>query len=95
MYSELSFKSSKPACLQINERVKCALASGMPRPGDQPPPIRVWAERLRVNRTAAAKARGRLEHEGVVQMERREGSFRRRAKGAFRNSRKARRFPIL
>jgi len=85
MYSELSFKSSKPACLQINERVKCALAAGMPRPGDQPPPIRVWAERLRINRTAAAKARGELENEGVVQIERRRGVFCRRVKGVFPN----------
>jgi GntR family transcriptional regulator len=95
MYSELNFKSSKPACLQINERVKCALAAGMPRPGDQPSPIRVLAERLCVNRTAAAKARGALENEGVVQMERSRGAFRRRAEGVFRNSRKARRFSIL
>jgi DNA-binding transcriptional regulator YhcF (GntR family) len=95
MYSETSFKLSKLACLQINEQVKCALTAGMPRPGDQPRPIRVWAERLRVNRTAAAKAHGELENEGVTQMERGEGRFSPESERCISESMKIRCFSIL
>ena len=75
MYFELNFKSGKPAYLQIIEQVKYALATGALRSGDQLPPIRVLAERLRINRNTVAKAYGELQHEGVVEMEQGRGVF--------------------
>lgn len=75
MFFELNFKSGKPAYTQIVEQVKYALATGVLRPGDQLPSIRVLAEQLRLNRNTIARAYSDLEHEGIVQTEQGRGVF--------------------
>ncbi len=67
MFSELNFKSGKPAFLQIVDQIKFAAAMGDLKSGDPLPSIRALAEKLRINRNTVAKAYNELEHEGIVE----------------------------
>jgi GntR family transcriptional regulator len=75
MWVELTFKSGKPAYLQIVDQVKYQTASGSLRPGDSLPSIRALAETLRINRNTVAKAYTELEHEGVIETQQGRGAF--------------------
>lgn len=67
-----------PIYLQIVDQIKAAAASGMLRPGEALPPIRLLAEELCVNRNTVAKAYSELESLGVIETLSRRGCFLKR-----------------
>jgi GntR family transcriptional regulator len=56
-----------PIYLQIVNQVKYQVASGRLAPGEELPPIRVLAERLKINPNTVARAYRELEMAGVVE----------------------------
>ena len=67
--------SGVPIYLQLIERVKHAIATGVLRPGEQLPGIRPLAEELVINPNTVAKAYRELEHEGVIELRQGAGAF--------------------
>ena len=64
-----------PIYLQIVNQVKYLVASGRLGPGEELPPIRTLAERLRVNPNTVARAYRELEVAGVVTKRRTTGTY--------------------
>ena len=64
-----------PIYRQIVNQVKYLVASGLLLPGEELPPIRALALRLKVTPNTIVKAYGELEISGVVQMRRGSGTF--------------------
>src|SRR5690349_20038415 len=71
----MSAKDGVPIYLQIVNQVKYLVASGRLAPGEEMPPIRVLAERLRVNPNTVARAYRELEAERMVVKRRTAGTF--------------------
>ncbi|MBW3622214.1 MAG: GntR family transcriptional regulator [Armatimonadetes bacterium] len=64
-----------PLYQQIVNQVKYLIASGRLEPGEELPPIRVMAERLRVNPNTVARAYRELEVARIVDKRRTTGTF--------------------
>jgi GntR family transcriptional regulator len=67
--------SGVPIYLQIVNQVKYLVASGRLNPGEEVPPIRTLAEKLRVNPNTVARAYRELELAGVVTKRRTAGTY--------------------
>jgi putative molybdopterin biosynthesis protein len=63
-----------PVYLQIVEQVRMGVARGQFKPGDKLEPVRQLAERLEINPSTVARAYGLLEHDGIIETNRRRGS---------------------
>ena len=75
MVVHLNFKSGVPVYLQIVQQVQSSAASGVLRPGDALPSVRVLAEELRINRNTVSRAYAELEKEGVLELRQGSGCF--------------------
>ncbi|MGH7953519.1 MAG: GntR family transcriptional regulator [Limisphaerales bacterium] len=75
MLFQINFKSGTPVYLQLVEQIRYAAASGALKTGEPLPPIRAFAEELRVNRNTVAKAYSELESQGVIQTLQGKGCF--------------------
>jgi GntR family transcriptional regulator len=75
MQLHISPSDGVPIYLQIVNQVKYLAASGRLNPGEEMPPIRVLAERLRVNPNTVARAYRELELAGVVTKRRTAGTY--------------------
>ena len=64
-----------PIYLQIVNQVKYQVASGRLAPGEELPPIRVLAERLRINPNTVVRAYRELELAGVLEKRGTTGTF--------------------
>ena len=64
-----------PIYQQIVNQVKYLVASGRLNPGEEVPPIRTLAEKLRVNPNTVARAYRELEFDGVVTKRRTAGTY--------------------
>ncbi|MGD8760462.1 MAG: GntR family transcriptional regulator, partial [Anaerolineales bacterium] len=64
MFIELDFRSHIPIYVQIMERIKHLMATGMLGPGDQLPTVRQLAADLRVNFNTVARAYRLLDEAG-------------------------------
>jgi GntR family transcriptional regulator len=67
--------SGVPIYLQIVNQVKYLVASGRLSPGEELPPIRALAEKVRVNPNTVARAYRELELAGVVTKRRTAGTY--------------------
>ncbi|MCX6028794.1 MAG: GntR family transcriptional regulator [Chloroflexi bacterium] len=63
-----------PVYQQIIEQVRLGVARGQLKPGDKLEPVRQLAERLAVNPSTVARAYQLLEHDGIIETNRRRGS---------------------
>ncbi len=68
MQLQISIQGGAPIYQQIVEQVKLLVAGGRLQPGDDVPPIRVLAERLRINPNTVARAYLELERAGLITM---------------------------
>lgn len=75
MQIHISPNDGVPIYLQIINQVKFLVASGRLAAGEEMPPIRVLAERLRVNPNTVARAYRELETAGVVEKRRTAGTY--------------------
>jgi len=66
MQIHVSSDDGLPAYKQIFNQVKYLVASGILRPGQELPAIRVLAEQLLINPNTVARAYRELEHAGIV-----------------------------
>jgi molybdate-binding protein/DNA-binding transcriptional regulator YhcF (GntR family) len=73
--------SETPVYLQIVEQVRLGIAGGKLKPGDHLEPVRALADRLGVNPSTVARAYQLLEHDGVIETNRRLGSVIARTEG--------------
>jgi len=63
-----------PVYQQIVEQVRLGVARGQLKPGDKLEPVRQLAERVTVNPSTVARAYQLLEHDGIIETNRRRGS---------------------
>ncbi len=75
MLLRLDLESGVPLYLQITQQVRRLIASGTLAPGDQLPTVRELAAELVVNPNTVARAYRDLEHDGVVETRRGQGTF--------------------
>jgi GntR family transcriptional regulator len=75
MQLHISPSDGVPIYLQIVNQVKYLVASGRLKPGEEMPPIRILAERLRINPNTVARAYRELEVEGIVTKRRTAGTY--------------------
>ena len=75
MQIHISANDGLPIYLQIVKQVKYLVASGRLKPGEEMPPIRILAERLRINPNTVARAYRELEVDGVVTKRRTAGTY--------------------
>ncbi len=75
MRLDLDFRSHIPIYLQIVERVKALVASGVLRPGDQLPTVRQLAADLRVNFNTVARAYRILDQAGLISTQQGRGTY--------------------
>jgi GntR family transcriptional regulator len=75
MFSELDFRSHVPIYVQLVERIKHLVATGVLAPGDQLPTVRQMAAELRVNFNTVARAYRLLDEAGVISTQQGRGTF--------------------
>ena len=75
MLVELDFRRHVPIYVQIVERIKHLMATGMLKPGDQLPPIRQLADDLKVNFNTVARAYRILDQAGLVSTQQGRGTY--------------------
>jgi GntR family transcriptional regulator len=75
MFIELDFRSHIPIYVQIMERIKHLMATGMLGPGDQLPTVRQLAADLRVNFNTVARAYRLLDEAGVISTQQGRGTY--------------------
>ncbi len=75
MQIRLSSADGVPVYRQIVNQVKCLVASGRLRPGQELPPIRVLAQQLAINPNTVVHAYAELEQEGVVECRHGSGTY--------------------
>jgi GntR family transcriptional regulator len=75
MQLHISPSGGVPIYMQIVNQVKFLVASGRLTPGEELPPIRVLAEKVRVNPNTVARAYRELEFAGVVTKRRTAGTY--------------------
>jgi GntR family transcriptional regulator len=71
----LDSRSGVPAYLQLVQQVKHAIRLGLLRPGDQLPTVKQVVAKLVINPNTVLKAYRALDHEGLVEGRRGEGTF--------------------
>jgi GntR family transcriptional regulator len=64
-----------PIYVGLINQIKYAIASGALKPGDELPSVRELAKQQRINPNTAARVYRELEHEGVVETRRGQGTF--------------------
>jgi GntR family transcriptional regulator len=72
---EIDLRSHVPIYVQIVERVKHLMATGMLNPGDQLPTVRQLAADLRVNFNTVARAYRLLDEAGVISTQQGRGTY--------------------
>lgn len=75
MFTDLDFRSRIPIYVQLIERVKQLVATGMLQPGDQLPTVRQLAAELRVNFNTVARAYRLLDESGVISTQQGRGTY--------------------
>jgi GntR family transcriptional regulator len=75
MYIPLDLKSGTPLYIQMKDQMRVAVASGALQPGDQLPPVRDLATRLRVNPNTVARVYRELQAEGLLSSRQGSGTF--------------------
>jgi GntR family transcriptional regulator len=75
MFSELDFRSHVPIYVQLVERIKHLVASGVLEPGSQLPTVRQLAAELRVNFNTVARAYRILDEAGVISTQQGRGTY--------------------
>ena len=75
MFSELDFRSHVPIYVQLVERIKHLIASGVLEPGGQLPTVRQLAAELRVNFNTVARAYRILDEAGVISTQQGRGTY--------------------
>ena len=75
MFSELDFRSHIPIYVQLVERIKHLVASGVLEPGSQLPTVRQLAAELRVNFNTIARAYRLLDEERIISTQHGRGTF--------------------
>jgi GntR family transcriptional regulator len=75
MFSELDFRSHVPIYVQLEERIKHLVASGVLEPGSQLPTVRQLAAELRVNFNTVARAYRILDEAGVISTQQGRGTY--------------------
>jgi GntR family transcriptional regulator len=75
MMIELDFRSHMPIYVQIVERIKHLVATGIIKPGDQLPTVRQLAADLRVNFNTIARAYRMLDESGVISTQQGRGTY--------------------
>jgi GntR family transcriptional regulator len=68
-------RSGVPTYLQLVQQVKQAIRLGLLRPGDQLPTVKEVVAKLVINPNTVLKAYRALDHEGLVEGRRGEGTF--------------------
>src|SRR3954469_22073901 len=68
-------RSGVPTYLQLVQQVRQALRLGLLQPGDQLPTVKEVAGRLAINPNTVLKAYRELDHEGLVDGRRGQGTF--------------------
>lgn len=71
----LSERSGVPTYLQLVQQVRQAVRLGMLQPGDQLPTVKEVVGRLAINPNTVLKAYRELDHEGLVEGRRGQGTF--------------------
>jgi GntR family transcriptional regulator len=71
----LDSKSGVPTYLQLVQQVKHALQLGILRPGDQLPTVKEVVGSLTINPNTVLKAYRELDHEGIAEGRRGQGTF--------------------
>src|SRR5438128_54141 len=72
---KLDPKSGVPVYRQIQDQIRCGIASGLLSPAEQLPTVRALAVELSVNPNTVIKAYSELEREGVLTTEQGSGTF--------------------
>lgn len=72
---ELDFRRHMPIYVQIVERIKHLVATGILKPGDQLPTIRQLADDLKVNFNTVARAYRILDQAGLVSTQQGRGTY--------------------
>jgi len=75
MFVELDFRRHVPIYVQIVERLKHLMVTGILKPGDQLPTIRQLADDLRVNFNTVARAYRILDQAGLVSTQQGRGTY--------------------
>ena len=75
MMIELDFRSHVPIYVQLVNRVKHLVATGVLQPGDQLPTVRQLAADLRVNFNTIARAYRMLDESGVISTQQGRGTY--------------------
>ncbi len=75
MMIELDFRSHLPIYVQIVDRIKHLVATGVLKPGDQLPTVRQLAADLRVNFNTIARAYRMLDESGVISTQQGRGTY--------------------
>lgn len=75
MNLEIDFRSGIPIYLQVIERIKERVASGLIKPGDQLPTVRSLALELRVNFNTIARAYRILDESGIISTQQGRGTY--------------------
>jgi len=70
-----SFTPDRPIYLQLQEKIKLSIVSGLHSPGDKLPAVRDLAEEAAVNPNTVQRALQELEREGLVHAHRTSGRF--------------------
>jgi GntR family transcriptional regulator len=71
----LDSRSGVPTYLQLVQQVKQAVRLGLLRPGDQLPTVKEVVSKLVINPNTVLKAYRELDHEGLVEGRRGQGTF--------------------
>jgi GntR family transcriptional regulator len=71
----LDMRSGVPTYLQLAQQVKQAARLGILQPGDQLPTVKEVVGRLAINPNTVLKAYRELDHEGIVEGRRGQGTF--------------------
>lgn len=74
MILTLNMTSDLPIYQQIRNQIVLALATGQLKPGESLPSVRQLADDIGVNMMTVSKAYQSLKEEGVVEMDRRQGT---------------------
>jgi GntR family transcriptional regulator len=75
----LNERSGVPTYLQLVQQVRQAIRLGLLQPGDQLPTVKEVVGRLAINPNTVLKAYRELDHEGLVEARRGQGTFISRA----------------
>lgn len=75
MFTALDFRGHNPIYSQLVDRIRHLVATGVLKPGDQLPTVRMMAAELGVNFNTIARAYRILDEEGVLSTQRGRGTY--------------------